>query len=310
MILSSFLDAAPILLLIVVGVVVRAARMVDDKSRIVLTRLAFHVTIPAAIFTSIARAQLSLAMLYQVLIGLGLPLILAGVGYLTTRRLTDRPDQRGVMLVSMVVLGIFGYPFMQLYYGDGGLARIAMYDVGNALYAGTAALWFARSFGQTARGGGSRPSPWESLVGLLASPILIAAVLGVLVSAAGVRLGGPVGNLFDRLAGANTPLAMIAVGVYIRPRAAHIGLVAQWVLIRMVLGGILGWAAALALGMHGVDVIVACTASALPAGTTTLVYAGNEGLDGEFAAAIISVSVILGAIMINVLPHLLASVYL
>jgi predicted permease len=308
---SSFLDAVPVLLLIVVGILLRASRVVDFKSGLVLTRLAYHVTIPAAIFNSVSRAHLTWNLLFLPAIGFVVPIALAGLAYVTTRRLANRPDVRGVMLVSMVVLGIFGYPFMQLYFGDEGLARIALVDVGNAFFAGTLALWFAQSFGAAARGEAPSLRPktaiWRTV---LASPILIASVLAVGVSALGITVDGPLGDFVGRLAAANTPLAMIAVGVFVRPRKAHLSLILQFVLLRMVLGGVLGWALALALGLRGLDVIIASTASALPAGTTGLVFAGKEGLDTEFAASLISFTVLLGILMVNLLPTLLARIYL
>jgi len=113
-----------------------------------------------------------------------------------------------------------------------------------------------------------------------------------------------------RLAAANTPLAMMAVGVFVRPRAAYGLLTAQFVGLRMVLGGLIAWLVAMALGMDGLDVVVACSAASLPAGTTALIYAGNEGLDTEFAASLISVTVIIGAALINILPHVLARIYM
>ncbi|HHX66020.1 MAG TPA: hypothetical protein GX702_14160, partial [Chloroflexi bacterium] len=62
--------------------------------------------------------------------------------------------------------------------------------------------------------------------------------------------------------------------------------------------------------LDGLDLIAASVASGLPAGTTALVYAGNEGLDTELAASIISVTVLVGAVVINILPLWLANLYL
>jgi predicted permease len=302
--------ALPILMLIGVGVLVRLSGLIDERSGLILTRLAYHVTIPAAIFTSIARAPLTTGMLMLPVIGFLLPTLLAALIYLTTRRLADRPRQRGVMLVSTVVLGVFGYPFFDLFFGAPGLARIAMFDVGNAIFAGTIALWMAQSFGSRVQCGcGDRvpgSAPWRKV---LTSPVLLASILGVAASATGLKLGGPVGNLLDRLTAANTPLAMIAVGVFLRPRRLYASLLGQVVGVRMLLGIVLGWVIACLAGMHGLDLVVACSASALPTGTTALIYAGNEGLDPEFAAAIISLTVLLSMILINILPLWLGSVY-
>ena len=307
MTLVALLGVTPILMLIALGVLVRLTGLINQQSGLVLTRLAYYVTIPAAIFTSIARSQLTTSMLFLPAIGFLLPTFLAGLAYLLTRRIADRPELRGVMLVAMVVLGVFGYPFFQLFFGEAGLARMAMYDVGNSLYAGTLALWLAQHFGTNAKAEGNGRLAWRKV---MTSPVLWAAVLGVLASVLRVPVVGPVGSFLDRLAAANTPLAMIAVGVFVRPKAVYTGLMARFVLLRMVLGALLGWFIALALGMRGLDIVTSCAASALPCGTTALIYAGNEGLDAEFAASLISVTVILGAVLINILPHLLARVYL
>ncbi len=302
MTMNAVIDAAPILLLIGVGFLVRQTGLVDEKGALTLTRLAYHVTIPSAIAVSIARVDLVPELFLLPLIAAVLPAILAGVMYLTTRRLADQPQQRGVLLVAMVNLGVFAFPFMELFFGADGLARIALYDLGNAFYAGLLATYFATHFGH----GSTRPS----LRRVLSSPLLLAALCGVVLSLLDVPLTGVLGSLLDRLAGANTPLAMMAVGMFLRPNRAQGGLVLQFIGIRMILGGLLGWALARLLGLEGLDLIVASVGSSLPAGTTSLVLAGAEGLDTGLAAALVSSSLIVGIVLVNTLPHVLAALYL
>ena len=208
-------------------------------------------------------------------------------------------------LVAMVILGVFAFPFMELFFGTGGLARIALYDMGNAFYAGILATYFARHFGS--RGTGSQES---ALRRVLSSPLLLAALSGVALSLLSVPLTGVLGSLLDRLAGANTPVAMMAVGMFLRPNRAQGGLVLQFIAIRMLLGGLLGWALALLFGLDGLDLVIATVGSSLPAGTTALVLSGAEGLDTGLAAALVSSSLIVGIVLVNVLPHLLAAIYL
>lgn len=302
MTMNAVIDAAPILLLVGVGFLVRQTGLVDEKGALTLTRLAYHVTIPSAIAVSIARVDLVPELFLLPLIAAVLPAILAGVMYLTTRRLADQPQQRGVLLVAMVNLGVFAFPFMELFFGADGLARIALYDLGNAFYAGLLATYFATHFGR----GSTRPS----LRRVLSSPLLLAALCGVVLSLLDVPLTGVLGSLLDRLAGANTPLAMMAVGMFLRPNRAQGGLVLQFIGIRMILGGLLGWALARLLGLEGLDLIVASVGSSLPAGTTSLVLAGAEGLDTGLAAALVSSSLIVGIVLVNTLPHVLAALYL
>jgi malate permease and related proteins len=303
--LSGLLDATPILMLIALGVIARRIGLLDLRGGLVLTRLAYHVTIPAAIFVSIARADFEFTLLWMPFLGLVVPILLASLMYLTTRRLANRPRQRGPMLVGMVVLGVFAFPFMELFFGAEGLARIALYDVGNAFFAGIVAISLARHYGRD--GGNGSAIAWRRVLG---SPILIAAIAGVVFTMAELPLTGPIASFFDRLAVANTPLAMIAVGVFLIPQRAYGALVAQFVLVRMVLGGLLGWGMALLLGLDGLSLIAGTVGSSLPAGTTVLVFSGNEGLDTELAASLVSVTILVGAVVINVLPHLLAAIYL
>ncbi|MGI6374729.1 MAG: AEC family transporter [Anaerolineae bacterium] len=304
---QGLVDALPILLLIGVGVLVRVSGLVNQKEGLVLTRVVYYVTIPAAIIVSIAGAQLTLAKVWLPVISLVMPCVLAGIMYLTTRRLLHQPELRGVLLVGMVVLAIFAYPFFELFYGPEGLANMAIYDVGNAIYAGPVALTLAQRFGSRRTAPLQRGAAWKRVA---ASPLLWAAVLGLAASLLQIEIRGVVGNTLQRLANANSPLAMVSVGIFLRPRRGHLGLVAQFVGLRMVLGGLLGWVMGTVVGLGGLDMITAIVGSSLPAGTTALIYAGNEGLDTEFAASMISFTVIIGAVVINVLPHLLASVYL
>lgn len=303
--LGGLLDVVPILMLIALGVVIRKAGLLDQKQGLALTRLAFNVTIPAAIFVSIARADFELGLLWMPALGLTVPIILAGLMYLTTRRLADKPRQRGPLLIGMVAMGVFAYPFMELFFGAAGLARIALFDVGNAFYAGIVAVGLAHHFGRDGARGGS--IVWYRV---LVTPILVAAVAGVVFAILALPVRGPLGSFLDRLALANTPLAMIAVGVFLRPQRANSALVAQFILIRIVAGGVLGWALGLVLGLDGLSLIAGTVGSSLPAGTSVLVLSGNEGLDAELAAALVSVSLLVGAVTVNVVPLLMAAVYL
>ena len=181
---------------------------------------------------------------------------------------------------------------------------MAMFDVGNALFAGTVALLLAAHFGQI---GDRRQSiGWRKM---LTSPLLVAAVAGIGMSLSDVTLRGPLWEALELLRAANTPLAMIAVGSFLEPQAAHLGLIARYVGVRMVLGAWRGSPGAL-LGLDGLGVVTACVGSAMPAGTTALVYAGTEGLDTEFAASLISGTLLVGVVVIALLPLLLAGVYM
>jgi len=305
MLVDQLNDSLPILLLIAVGVVVRITGLVTRETRLVLTRLVYNVTIPAAIFSSIARASISSDLVLLSLIGFVLPCVFTGIMYLATRDIATNPARRGVLLVANVTLVVFAYPFFEAHFGTLGLTRIAVYDVGNALFAGSVALWLAQAFGTTSTG--AQGPNWRRI---LTSPLLVAALAGAAFSFLGIPLSGVLGNTLDLLKSANTPLAMIAVGTFLDPDASHSHLLVRYVGVRMVLGAAVAWLSALVLGLQGVDLIAATVGAGMPAGTTALVYAGQEGLDAEFAASLISGSLLVGILIVTLVPGALSSVYL
>lgn len=304
--LTSILDVAPIVMMIGIGVLLRVTGLLGKEGRLALTRIAYYVTIPTAITLSIARADITPELLLLPLLGLVVPIILVGVIYLTTPRLAQEPRLRGAMMVCMVGLVVFGYPFAELFYGVDGMARLALYDVGNVLFIATLALWIAKRYGDS----GEAAVGLQGLTNIFKSPFIYSAALGIAASLLHIEITGPIGRLLEQLAQANTPVAMMAVGSYLSLKAARPGRVAQVAAVRMLLGGALAWGLGLLVGLRGLNLVLATMAASLPVGTTPLIYAGNEGLDAEFAAAAISFTVILGAILVNVVPHMMAGLYL
>ena len=73
--------------------------------------------------------------------------------------------------------------------------------------------------------------------------------------------------------------------------------------LRFGFGLLLGWLASLVLGLEGIDrtVLIACAAA--PMGYNTLTYASLEELDKDFAASMVSFSVLLGLIATPILVY-------
>lgn len=300
---SSLADLAPVLLLIGLGVVLRLTGIVTEQSRLVLTRVAYYVTIPVAILVSIAQAELTPQMLLLPVIGFLLPVLLSGVMYLLTRKMTDRAA-RGTMLISMVGLVMFGYPISQVYYGTAGVTRVAMYDIGNVLYISTVALWIAQSYGTRGRRGVA-----AGFIAILKSPFIWAAVIGVTLALLRLPIRGIAESFLQRLAAANTPIVMMAVGTYLRLKLKDGRRLLVIAAVRMLLGGVLAWLAALALGMSHLDIAVVTLAASLPVGTTPLIYSSAENLDPELAAAAFSTTVLVSVVVVSLLPSLMALAY-
>jgi len=181
----------------------------------------------------------------------------------------------------------------------GGLGRLAVYDIGNSLIGNSFTYYLAVSYGDQ-RG----RSVGDHLKRVLTLPTLWAGILGLAVSLAGWELPMAVTKVLEPLAQANLPLAMLTVGVFIELRLRHLWALGLALFVKMGLGWGLGQVAATSLGLQGLDRLVVTVAPAMPVGLIVLVYAAREGLDTEFAANLVSLSILVGLV---IAPLLLAT---
>jgi predicted permease len=267
-----------------------------------LANVVVSTTLPAAIFTSVARTDISLASVgLLVLSAMAIPLVQFLVGRMIIGKLSLDRAAQGVFLASTTVsnVGFFLFPLFAVQYEAESLGRLAVYDIGNSLLGNSFTYYLAVSYGSQAG-----RSVQENLKKVLTLPTLWAGILGLAVSLTGWELPAVLANVLEPLAQANVPLAMLTVGLFINLRARHLGVIALALFVKMGLGWALGQGAATLLGLEGLDRLVVTTAPAMPVGLIVLAYAAREGLDTEFAANLISLSILIGLI---VTPLLLAA---
>jgi malate permease and related proteins len=101
-------------------------------------------------------------------------------------------------------------------------------------------------------------------------------------------------KVLSPVSAANTPLAMIALGVFVNFRFPRWKLIVLTVFLRMGIGFLLGQAIVLLFNLQGLDRVIVTMGSAVPIGMVPMVYAASEGLDTDLAAACISLSIIIG----------------
>lgn len=301
--LSDFIGQTyHVLALAALGALLRQLGLLKQGDGEVLANVVISTTLPAAIFSSIARTSVSLTSVGLLLLSAAaIPVLQYLVGRVIVGRLNLERGTRGVFLASTTVsnLGFFLFPLFAVQYGAEGLGRLAVYDIGNSLLGNSLTYYLAVSHGSQAE-----RSVQENLKKVLTLPTLWAGVLGLVVSLAGWELPAVAAKILDPLAQANVPLAMLTVGIFIELRLNHVGAMAVALLVKMGLGWVLGQGAVTLLGLESLDHLVVTAAPAMPVGLIVLAYAAREKLDTEFAANLISLS-ILAALIVT--PLLLAA---
>lgn len=298
---SPVRQALPIFGFVLVGFLLKQVGLIRLGDSQVIARLIINTTLPALIFLSIARAnvapsKLAVLALCGMLVSLGLSVISGSLaGYLGYERQIAGVVILGTMIIN---IGFFLFPVFQTVYGQEGISRLAAFDLGNSIVAHSYGFYLATRYG-------SRPPVgiWSGIKRILALPVLWAVLAGLVVNLTRVQIPPFLLKMLEPLAVANTPLAMITLGTFIQLRYPNWQPMALTVALRIGGGFLLGQALVGLANLHGLDRVAVSMGSAMPIGLAVLVYSVNEGMDAEFAAGIISLSIIVGLL---VLPFLLS----
>jgi predicted permease len=300
--MSEYLSSlAPILLIFVLGLALRRARVVQREDGGLLLKLFFYAALPALIGLSVSEAELSPDLIALPIGAVLTHVVTLSVATLIGRRLRVERQVFGVALVgSMIMNGAFVYPFLLMRYGAAGLAQAALFDLGNVVMVVSVAYALAYRYGEA----GERNE--SALKRLVLSPPVWALTLSLMLRAAQIQIPDVFASFLQSIADMTTPLLMLALGIFFSPRLVRPGLLTLIVLTRMGVGLLCGLFLGALFGLQGVPRIVMAMASAAPVGFNALTFSTLAKLDVEFAASLVSVSVLLGMIYMPVLSVLLA----
>ena len=295
-------QSLPIIGLAVVGFLLKQVGLIRPGDGQVAARIIVNTTLPAVIFLSVARAnvapeRLAVLALCGIVVSLGLR---AAAGWCVSRLKLERRVAGVVILAAMVInVGFFLFPIFQTVYGQEGISRLAAFDLGNSLIANSYGYYLASCYGD-------KP-PWgfqHSLKRVISLPVLWAGLTGLAVNLSGVQLPSFMSKFLEPLAAANTPLAMLTLGSFLQLCYPNWKPMALAVALRMGLGFALGQVLVFLAHLQGLERTAVGMGAAMPIGLVVLVYAATEGMDAEFAAGTISLSILAGLFVTPVLLSL------
>lgn len=296
---SAVRQSLPILSLVLIGFLLKQVGLLKPGDNQVMARLIINITLPAVIFLSIARANIAPSVM--ALLGLCGVVVTLGCSFLAsyvTGFLNLGPQLAGVMILSSMIIniGFFLLPVFLTVYGQEGISRLAAFDLGNSMVAHSYGFYQATRYG-------SRPPNgfWPSVKRVLSLPVLWAVLAGLVINLLRFPLPEFLVKLLEPLAAANVPLAMITLGAFLQLRYTNFSLMGLAVALRMGVGFLLGQALVILFHLQGLDRVAVSLGSAMPVGIAVMVYSVSEGLDAEFAAGTISLSILVGLIVLPVL---------
>ncbi|MFJ6666372.1 AEC family transporter [Streptomyces sp. NPDC091383] len=297
-VLSGF---AVIAIVIGVGYVLGRRGTLGAQGMDVLTRLAFTVAGPALLFTTLARADLSVLFSARLLVtALGTAAVSAvfvaagvvrgwGVGRTTI----------GALCSGYVNSGNLGIPIAAYVLGDASLvAPVLLFQV--VLVTPIALTVLDLS------GTGEKGTLGQRLLTPLRNPIAVGSLSGVVVAAAGWKLPGPVMDPLTLIGNMSVPAALLTFGMSLHGSAAPWrGRDRQLVLLSVALKSLgqplAAWTLAVCLfHLHGAPLLDVVVTSALPAAQNLFTYASRYHVAQSLAresillSTVVSVPVLVG----------------
>ncbi|MGW0473899.1 AEC family transporter [Streptomyces coeruleorubidus] len=290
-VLSGF---AVIAVVIGAGYLIGRRGYLGDGGREVLTKLAFHVASPALLFTTLARADLSVIFSDRLLVTAMSTAAVAGVFVAVgaARGWGAGRTTIGALCSSYVNSGNLGIPIAVYVLGDASLvAPVLLFQLVGVTPVALTVL-------DLASGGEKRPL-WQRLLTPLRNPIALGSLAGVAASASGLHVPGPLMDPLTLIGNMSVPAVLLAFGISLRGstlplRGAERAPVLLAVALKAVIQPLVAWAlAAGVFGLHGASLLDVVVTSALPAAQNLFTYASSYRVGEVLAREAILLSTVL-----------------
>jgi len=294
--MSIILKIIPVVLIFLLGYALKRLKVLKKEDGDLFLIVVYHVALPALIIISIADTELRPEFIYLPVSAILVALATLLISFWMGKVLRLPQATFGTFVIGSMIMNIgFTLPFFITAYGKQGLARITMFDFGNMAIIFTFIYWLA------CRYGAGDIDKKVMVKKLLLVPPMWALVVAVALNLMKVPIPFFVNDFLQMVGWMMTPLVMLSLGLYFSPRMVRMGPVLSATFIRMILGFAFGSLLANLFGLEGLNKSIVMIGSAAPVGYTTLTFSYLEKLDKEFAASLISFSIIMGLIFIPLL---------
>lgn len=280
------------------GIGAKQLKLLSKEDAPILLRFVLSISLPALTILAIMRVSLTADM---ALIPLSAMLVVFSVYFISSflgKRLNMAGPTFGSFLVGTLIMNTaYSLPFFAAAFGDEGLARASLFDIGNTFLIFTFTYYNAIKYGDNAH---TDKINWGKFLKL---PPLWGMAIAITLKLLRAEIP-PVGMNFLSLVGQPTvPLVMIALGLYFEPKLKNLGKALIAIAIRMVGGLLLGLLLASIFGLEGITRTVVIVNSATPVGFNTLIFANLENMDREFAATMVSISILIALFYLPLLIY-------
>lgn len=303
--LDTIIKILPLFLIFGIGYSLKKLKFLNSDDGSSLLKLTFSAGVPALVFTSIMKVNIDSSIVILCL----LPATIIGITMLVTfllkRTLFDSINIKtfGSLLIGVSIMNTgFLLPFVEKVYGAEGLVRFALIDTFNGL------IVFSVVYAIAVKLGNDKPDNSFVLKKIFMSPPLWALVAAFTLKFANITVPQSINITLSTIAGLVGPVILIALGLKFTPIIKKPRLLVGSLVLRFVLGGIIGIGFVKLFGLQGLNADIAIFASIAPIGFNSITFAELEKLDVDFAASLVSISILVALIVAPVAIQLLGGV--
>ena len=293
-----FAVTGPVFAMVLVGVILRRIKLIDQPFIQTSSNLVFKTTMPTLFFLAIWKSDLTQAFVPELIIGMTVGSLFAfGLAWWRAAYTVESID-RGVFVQGAFRgnCGVVSFALVASYFGSYGLAA------GGVLAGYTILLFncmavFILSFYSTQYSFGVRKFAHE----LATNPLIVSVVLGLLASAVELRMPVWVETSAEYFARITLPLALICVGgtlsLQTLKESGKPAFEASF--IKMLLAPAISCTVAWFLGIRGPELIILWMFLSSPTAVGSFAMAMAAGSDGRMAANIIAITTIVSVVTIT-----------
>ena len=295
----------PVFLLMVLGWWCSRSGLLEESSASALNRYVYYIAVPALMFTSTVSVNIQTILRWDfIAVFLGGSAIAVAMVFLGWRRLQlEAPlDWTVVALNSAWANTVYmGVPIFYFLFGDRGTLPVIIATLAsNLVFILVLALM---SELQSSEGGVLKKLKTLVIQALLKNPVMMAPILGMLVSVSGISLPAAIITPMDMLAPSAAPVALFALGMSLSGlKVRQAGFDLAWLtLVKLIIHPLATWGLALLLNLDPYWTASAVLLSSLPTGAMVYVLAQQYNTRVTLSSATIMVTTIFSVITLALL---------
>lgn len=298
---------APIFIIMLLGFWAGKAKMVDNKNVSLLNIFVMDFALPAALFSATVQTPWSgivAQMPLIVVLTLAMWIAYAVLYFVATKIFNKSPQDAAVLTLTVALpnYAALGLPILGSVVGEGSATSLSVavsIACGSVLMTPFCLLILEREKARTA--GETQRSTLAMLPVLMwrsvKKPIVLGPLLGVVLSAIGIKMPDLVLAAIKPLGLAATAAALFLTGVILSARQLKINsMVISSTVTKLLIQPALAWGIVMLFGLHGTVAITAILMIALSAGFFGVVFGNRFGVQSPDAEAVLLLSSLLSIV--------------